>query len=82
MQVQGLSKDRAAHESAGPKHVVIAALVLGLSACSTWSAQSPAGAQAAEVQSAPLAATTSKFTAVGQKAAQLRADFEKLKANT
>ena len=62
----------------------IAALVLALSACSTWSAQSPSGANAAEVQSAPLSATTSKFgpTAVGQKAAQLRADFEKLKTNT
>ncbi len=36
------------------------------------------------MQSAPLSATTSKFgpTAVGQKATQLRADFEKLKTNT
>jgi hypothetical protein len=49
----------------------------------------PAGAQvaAAAVDSqglAPAASTTSRFgpTAVGQKATQLRADFEKLRANT
>jgi hypothetical protein len=82
----------------GLRQVSIAALVLALSACSTgWSSASPGGASAAEpavqraaaapesgVQVAPVAPTTSKFgpTAVGQKAAQLRADFEKLKQNT
>ncbi len=57
---------------------------LGMSSA-TAAEQKPAQlAAAAEVQSAPVAPTTSKFgpTAVGQKAAQLRTDFDKLKTNT
>jgi hypothetical protein len=72
------------------KHVGLVALVLGMSACSTAEHAAAVAAEpqsqvaATEVQSSPIAPTTSKFgpTAVGQKAAQLRADFEKLKANT
>ena len=72
------------------KQIGLVALVLGLSACSTAERSSAVAAEpqaqlaAADVQSSPVGPTTSKFgpTAVGQKAAQLRADFEKLKANT
>jgi len=78
-----------------PRPLTIAALALALSACSTFGDYALPGANAAEpevqiaaadtsVQSAPVAQSTSKFgpTAVGQKAAQLRADFEKLRTNT
>jgi hypothetical protein len=68
------------------------ALVMALSACSSMglgsaNASEPKPVQlaaAAEVQTTPVAPTSSKFgpTAVGQKAAQLRADFDKLKTNT
>ena len=82
------------HLCAGP--LTVAALVLALSACATGSQgfgvpranAAEAGTQSAAVpstvQSAPVAPASSKFgpTAVGQKAAQLRADFEKLKTNT
>ena len=67
------------------------ALVMALSVCSTMGLSNADAAEpkpvqmaAAEVQSGPVAPTSSKFgpTAVGQKAAQLRTDFEKLKTNT
>ncbi len=75
------------------KPITIAALAAVLSACSAVGGMGLSGANAAEpkpvqmaaeVQSGPVAPTTSKFgpTAVGQKAAQLRSDFEKLKTNT
>ena len=79
----------------GLRQWAIVILVAGLSACSTsWNGLKPAGANAAEarqvaaadntVQAAPMSPAASKFgpTAVGQKAAQLRTDFEKLKTNT
>ena len=90
-----VSNDRGAakNKQAWPKHVAMAALVLGLSACSNGgklnlfhsnSAPAPQAAADSPVEAAPLPATTSKFgpTAVGQKAAQLRADFEKLRTNS
>jgi hypothetical protein len=74
------------------KHVALVALMMGLSACAN-SDGSLAGANAAEpskqiaaadVQTTAVTPAQSKFgpTAVGQKAAQMRADFEKLKNNT
>lgn len=73
--------------------VSVAALVLALSACSTSSPGMMSAANAAEtaqsaaadsVQTTPVEPAKSKFgpTAVGQKAAQFRAEFEKLKNNT
>jgi len=99
MQVQGLSNQfrgqigrvqiRQTLSRGVFRQLGLAALALGLSACSADvsganAAEPTAQLAAAEVQSAPLSGTSSKFgpTAVGQKAAQLRADFEKLKANT
>jgi hypothetical protein len=78
------------------KKLAFTALLIALSACSTVGdgfRTSPSNAaeprdQVAEtdsgVQASPIAPTTSKFgpTAVGQKATQFRADFEKLKTNT
>jgi hypothetical protein len=75
------------------KHVALIALMVGLSACANSEGLRLPGANAAEpskqmaaadVQASPVAPTQSKFgpTAVGQKAAQFRADFEKLKTNT
>jgi hypothetical protein len=78
------------------KPVAITTLAIALSACAALdemglhsanaseTTQAEVQVAAADVQSAPISATSSKFgpTAVGQKAAQLRADFEKLKTNT
>lgn len=78
------------------KHVGggIATLAITLAGCAGQgvrpanAAEATAGAQvAAAVESqslAPAASSSSRFgpTAVGQKATQLRADFEKLRANT
>ena len=108
MQVQGLSNrdleyrvgiqqglGRAAFRShaSWAKHLTLAALMLGLSACANSGGFSLAEANAgeparqmaaADVQTTSVAPTSSKFgpTAVGQKATQFRADFEKLKTNT
>lgn len=76
------------------KHVGIVTLAITLAGCAgqgvrpASAAEATAGAQvAAAVESqslAPAASSSSRFgpTAVGQKATQLRADFEKLRANT
>lgn len=71
------------------KHVTLAALMLGLSACANNGGLAMKGANAAEengsaVQATSVSPTSSKFgpTAVGQKAVQFRADFEKLRQNT
>ncbi len=99
MQVQGLSNQfRGQIERVQIRQTMsfsvfgqigLATLVLALGACSAdmsgaKAAESVTQVAAADVQSAPLSGTSSKFgpTAVGQKAAQLRADFEKLKTNT
>jgi len=106
MQVQGLADqlrgrgDKMGHHQSMSrmvmtKRLVLAALVFGLSACTSVDGGMPAvsGANAAEPQSAavegsvqtsPVAPTSSKFgpTAVGQKAAQFRSEFEKLRTNT
>jgi hypothetical protein len=73
--------------------MALIALMVGLSACANSEGLRLPGANAAEpskqmaaadVQTSPVAPTQSKFgpTAVGQKATQFRADFEKLKTNT
>ena len=99
MQVQGLSNRDLGHRvgiyqrlsraalrshASWAKHLSVAALILGLSACANSEGLSLPGANAAEVQTTSVAPTSSKFgpTAVGQKATQFRADFEKLKTNT
>jgi hypothetical protein len=79
------------------KHAAIAALAITLAGCAgqgaspasaadvTTGAPAPQVAAAVEAQNlAPAASSTSRFgpTAVGQKAAQLRADFDKLRAGT
>lgn len=70
------------------KHLTLAALMVGLSACANTGGLAVKGANAAEdsssVQASAVAPTSSKFgpTAVGQKATQFRADFEKLRQNT
>lgn len=94
---QGLVRAIFKGRSSLTKHFSIGALMLALSACSTGSdglgiaaanAAEPAGAQSAAadsgVRSSPVTPPAGKFgpTAVGQKATQFRADFEKLKANT
>lgn len=80
---------------AWPRPLGIIAVALALTACSTVDGlgfqpvsaaepQATVQTAAADVQTSPVAPTSSKFgpTAVGQKAAQLRADFDKLRANT
>ncbi len=76
------------------KPLSIAALIMSLSACAAFEefalqagatpTTTDVAAEPSSVQTMPVAPTNSKFgpTAVGQKATQLRADFEKLKANT
>ena len=80
---------------AWPRPLGIIAVALALTACSTMDGlgfppasaaepQSTVQTAAADVQTSPVAPTNSKFgpTAVGQKAAQLRTDFDKLRTNT
>ena len=94
MQVLGLSTDRHGHQKPGRQRepaerrfggrAVIAVLAL-IAAASAYPGARTAEAAAVESQSlAPAAPASGRFgpTAVGQKAAQLRADFEKLRANT
>lgn len=76
------------------KLLSVAALAMSLSACEAFEefslgagsapSTTDVAAEPSSVQTMPVAPTNSKFgpTAVGQKAAQLRSDFEKLKANT
>jgi hypothetical protein len=70
----------------GTRWLIIAAVLVAggvLSAAQAKEAEAPA-VQEAQAQGSAVASPSSKFgpTAVGQKAAQFRSDFEKLKANT
>jgi len=70
--------------AAWAKHLSLAVLMAGLGACAAGEGLTIGDAHAAEVQTTAITPTQSKFgpTAVGQKAVQFRADFEKLKSNT
>lgn len=83
------------HKRSLLKHAAVAALAITLAGCAGQGARTASAAEpmagtaqvAAAIDSqnlAPAASSSSRFgpTAVGQKAAQLRTDFEKLRTNT